>query len=305
MRPFVLRVSILAKALAALCALAIASAPVALAQHGGGGGHAGGGAAHFGGGPHVSAPPAPAISHPRPVTPAPRTSVVAPLVAPRPILRAPLYHYPFPVRPIPPGRLLFGVRARPIFFGYPFLGFGFGSLWLPNCDPFWGWGGDSFNCYGSPYSGLYYGNGFGNYGLGYGSSDLGVGDLDNQQAYPQSYYAQTFEPPPVMYSEERRESPELYLKDGTIYDVSDYWLTDNMLHFTTLEEGGQKSVEGVIAFDELDLQRTIDVNTQRGFHFVLRNEPLEQYLQDHPDAGSSSDTPSPSPAGPLPVLSQP
>jgi hypothetical protein len=31
----------------------------------------------------------------------------------------------------------------------------------------------------------------------------------------------------------------------------------------------------VIGFDELDLQRTVDVNTQQGFGFVLRSEPME------------------------------
>jgi hypothetical protein len=39
----------------------------------------------------------------------------------------------------------------------------------------------------------------------------------------------------------------------------------------------------VIDLDELDLQQTIDVATQRGFRFMLRNEPMEQYLQHHPD----------------------
>jgi hypothetical protein len=39
----------------------------------------------------------------------------------------------------------------------------------------------------------------------------------------------------------------------------------------------------VIPFDELDLQRTIDVNTRRGFRMVLRDEPWQQYLKDHPD----------------------
>ena len=47
--------------------------------------------------------------------------------------------------------------------------------------------------------------------------------------------------------------------------------------------GSPQSVKHVIGFDELDLPTTIDVNTQRGFRFVLRNEPLEQYLRDHPD----------------------
>ncbi|HXZ34252.1 MAG TPA: hypothetical protein VEH30_18410 [Terriglobales bacterium] len=67
-----------------------------------------------------------------------------------------------------------------------------------------------------------------------------------------------------------------YLKDGTVYNVTDYCLVDGQIHFTMLEEGGTKSVEHVIGFDELDLQKTIDVATQRGFRFVLRNEPLKQ-----------------------------
>jgi hypothetical protein len=50
-----------------------------------------------------------------------------------------------------------------------------------------------------------------------------------------------------------------------------------------IDETGTKSVEQVIGFDELDLQRTIDVNTQLGFKFVLRNELWQKYLQDHPD----------------------
>jgi hypothetical protein len=31
------------------------------------------------------------------------------------------------------------------------------------------------------------------------------------------------------------------------------------------------------------LQTTVDRNTRRGFRFTLRNEPVEQYLGDHPD----------------------
>jgi hypothetical protein len=85
------------------------------------------------------------------------------------------------------------------------------------------------------------------------------------------------------YSGEGRELPQLYLKDGTAYNVIDYWLVDGQIHFTMLDESGTKSVEHVIDLDELDLQQTIDVATQRGFRFMLRNEPMEQYLQHHPD----------------------
>ena len=68
-----------------------------------------------------------------------------------------------------------------------------------------------------------------------------------------------------------------------MYNVIDYWLVDSQIHFTMLDESGTKSVEHVIDLDELDLQQTIDVATQRGFRFMLHNEPMEQYLQHHPD----------------------
>ena len=151
------------------------------------------------------------------------------------------------------------VLRRPVFFGPPFYWFGFGlgfnSFWWPTCGSFWGW---EFNCYGVPF-----------YGYGYGYANY---------VSPQAY-----EYPVYQYSGEGRELPQLYLKDGTVYNVIDYWLVDGQIHFTILEQSGTKSVEQAIDLDELDLQKTIDVATQRGFQFMLRNEPVEQYLQDHPD----------------------
>jgi hypothetical protein len=88
-----------------------------------------------------------------------------------------------------------------------------------------------------------------------------------------------------------RELPQLYLKDGAIYNVTDYWLVNNRLHFTTIDESGAKWVEHTIDFDELDLQKTIDMSAQRGFHFVLRDEPMQQYLQDHPEIGEPDASP--------------
>jgi len=32
------------------------------------------------------------------------------------------------------------------------------------------------------------------------------------------------------------------------------------------------------------LRRTVEVNTRRGFRVVRRDEPLEQYFREHPDA---------------------
>jgi hypothetical protein len=99
-----------------------------------------------------------------------------------------------------------------------------------------------------------------------------------------------------------RELAQLYLKDGTVYNVTDYWLVDNQLHFTTIDDSGTQWVEHTVPFDQLDLQKTTDVSKQRGFRFVLRNEPLQEYLRDHPEIGAPGAAP---PASAQPQHSQP
>jgi hypothetical protein len=164
-------------------------------------------------------------------------------------------------------------------FGIPFFGLGFGwglgpGLWL-GCDPFWTL---NYGCYSSSFYG---------YGPEYTSPSFGP-----SYAQPQMELQNW----PVYYGEANSQYVQLYLKDGTVYNVTDYWLANGELHFKTVEENGTKVVEHEIEFDNLDLQMTIDVNTQRGFRFVLRNEPLEQYLIDHP----GSDSPAEAPAEPAP-----
>jgi len=74
--------------------------------------------------------------------------------------------------------------------------------------------------------------------------------------------------------------PQLVFKDGTTYSVTDYWRVDDQLHFVTVEEGGTKSVPHIVPFADLDVQRTTDRNTAQGFRFVVRDKPIEQWL-DH------------------------
>ena len=88
-----------------------------------------------------------------------------------------------------------------------------------------------------------------------------------------------------------RELAQLYMKDGTVYNVTDYWLVSSQLHFTTLDVSGTKWNEHTIEFSQLDLDKTIDVSKQRGFHFLLRDEPLQRYLQDHPEIGTPGAAP--------------
>jgi hypothetical protein len=75
--------------------------------------------------------------------------------------------------------------------------------------------------------------------------------------------------------------PQLVFNDGTMYNVTDYWRVNDQLHFITIEEGGTKSVPHTVPFADLDVQRTTDANKAQGFRFVLRNEPIEQWLEHH------------------------
>jgi hypothetical protein len=211
----------------------------------------------------VPVPPAP-IMHPpiyrAPVYQAPmyqppiyRAPSYAPIAAPR--LSLPYVHTsgilpvrpPGPIRPFPPR---YSVYVLPVFTT-PFWPFNY--CWWKTCNQYW------------------------TSALIYNGANIGQWNPPNYVVAPPS------ETRVYVYGQERPDVPQLFLKDGTILSVTDYWVVDGQLHFMLIEEDGIKPVEQVIPFDELDLQKTIDVNTQRGFHFLLRNEPLEQYMRDHPD----------------------
>ena len=151
------------------------------------------------------------------------------------------------------------IFPRPVFLHPPFFGFrrglGINYLWWPTCGPYSGWGfewGWGFGCNPLPY----YGYGFENY------------------VTLQPYY---------LYDQEAHGLVWLAMKDGTVYYTTDYWFIDGKVHFTSVEDGGAKSVERVMSLDELDVKKTVDVNTHRGFRVVMRDAPLDQYLRDHPD----------------------
>jgi hypothetical protein len=59
-----------------------------------------------------------------------------------------------------------------------------------------------------------------------------------------------------------------YLRDGTGYGATDYWLAGGILHFVTTY-GSEKS----IGLDQLDVQRTVDENAARGVFIVLGPSP--------------------------------
>ena len=102
--------------------------------------------------------------------------------------------------------------------------------------------------------------------------------------YPVSYPVWNFFPPLPIYAFAGSASathPQLVFRNGTAYTVADYWRVDDQLHFVTIEDGGTKSVPHAVPFGELDVQRTTDTNAAQGFRFVLRDEPIEQWLEHH------------------------
>jgi hypothetical protein len=125
---------------------------------------------------------------------------------------------------------------------------------------------------------------FWNWNLSYSSAISSPG--------PTNYLSPAYEIPVYVYGDERPDLPQLFLKDGSILNVTDYWVIDSQLHFTIIGQEDGKPEEHVIDFDALDLQTTINANTRRGFRFMLRNEPFEQYVRDHPE-------------GPPPVMTLP
>jgi hypothetical protein len=149
-----------------------------------------------------------------------------------------------PIRPFPPTLIYYPFPVGPAAF-WPF-----NSCWWGNCNFFW---------------------------------TVGYVEVPYYQYSPPNYVLAPqpqYEPP--VYGEVSRDMPQLFLKDGSVLSVTDYWVVDDRLHFTMVEYEGGSPVEHDIPFDQLDLQKTIDVNTRRGFKFMLRNEPFDRYVQDHP-----------------------
>jgi hypothetical protein len=160
-------------------------------------------------------------------------------------------------------------------FGFPFFGFGFGfgNAWF---GP-WGWDNDGFGA-------------FQNYGYPYEpsmSADIEA-RVENQPQYYESApygYRNDFALPE---SESAGPAPAadapfvmLYLKDGTVYALTNYWVAGGKLHYLT-QYGGENSV----AMDQVDMQRTVDVNAHRGVTITLRPAP---------EASAAPDSPAPAP----------
>jgi hypothetical protein len=181
-----------------------------------------------------------------------------------------------------------GLCGSGFFFGSPFGGYGFG------CDPFWGC---PLNYYGGYNNTYYNGGGFG--GQIYDQS-TDASSVSNE--FNPSRYAYPPEPSPAESAGESAgqsansapagsvNDPEvvLFLKDGSVYALTDYWVAGGKLHYRT-SYGGENSID----LDKIDMQRTVDVNSRRGIDITLKPAP-------EPSAPDPQTPPAPDPEQTVP-----
>lgn len=188
-------------------------------------------------------------------------------------------------------------------FGAGYYGFG-GSYWNAACDPFWGCQGFGYNGWGYDNSANYNdtSNGSGDYTVDAGgqSQESNPGPYENPPADMNgdaqaganagganagasvSANANSSEngansaatgganaaTPNAAAPNSGGQLFVLYMKDGSSYAVSDYWLGGGKLHYVT-SYGGENTVD----LAQLDVQKTVDVNAAAGRKFSLRAGP--------------------------------
>ncbi len=79
------------------------------------------------------------------------------------------------------------------------------------------------------------------------------------------------EPPSAAKPGAERPLTLLQLQDGSMYGLADYWIEGDRLHYLT-SYGGENSVP----FGQIDLEKTVKLNAERGIEFVLRPKPTSR-----------------------------
>jgi hypothetical protein len=145
-------------------------------------------------------------------------------------------------------------------FGWGYPGLALGGYWAPYWyQPWWGWSNYDFGYYTDNPSGGYGDNST------YSASPYSLYDFNGGSAPAESDQSSQFSPDTNWNTGNIAESTPtvlLYLKDGTMYVATNYWLSGNKLHYV-VSYGG----EGTVDMDQVDLQRTVNENAKRGVRF--------------------------------------
>ncbi len=198
----------------------------------------------------------------------------------------------------------FGIGLGPVFrpgfgFGRFGLGFGFGFGWNPCWGAIWddpfcfgGFAGPAYDYYGyPPYDPSYDPNGYPPQSFGpdpnYDPGNQAGGPApDSQSSEPSEPVNPNWDTTVNAGIATKPGSVIIYLRDGTSLSPSDYWITDDQLHYTL---AGSESTVGL---DHVDLRRTNDENARNGVRFWLKSDP-EKSPAASGDAPAASPTPEP------------
>lgn len=187
-------------------------------------------------------------------------------------------------------------------FGWPWVGFGF---W----DPFWynpWWGAGP--AYGYGYYGYPNSNVYAYPDPGYSAPEdnsAPTPEEDNQNQYDQqplngNWVTPNGPSPALAPNSSNLAVPILiYMKNGSILTVRDYWMIDGELHYL-LMSGVQRTVN----LGQVDLPRTNTENAKSGVKFIFKSAPSIT-APAQPDAEPGSPNGSPAPTQQINAVPQP
>src|SRR5262249_22859646 len=140
--------------------------------------------------------------------------------------------------------------------------------------------------YGFGLGGYYGGGGYGNgiYDNSTDGSSVSNGFNPNRYAFPYSWAE-----PSNGGASSSDHQVVLFLREGTVYAITDYWIADGKLHYVT-NYGGENTID----LEQIDIQRTVDVNAKRGVSITLKPAPQTEPTPE-PDAEPESAPPDSTP----------
>lgn len=163
-------------------------------------------------------------------------------------------------------------------WGWPGLGlWGWDPFWV---DPWWGWSAPGYGYGVYPSTNNYY-----NY---YGYPDSGTsapydnstppaqqefqndqGNSDNSNSSNGNWVTPNGPSPSSAPSSGGLAVPVLiYMKDGSVRSVRDYWMVDGDLHYILMN-----GVQSFVDLEQVDLPRTNTENAKSGVKFIFKSEP--------------------------------
>jgi hypothetical protein len=162
-------------------------------------------------------------------------------------------------------------------FGFGFGGWGWGLGWggFGFWDPFWfnpWWAAgpaDGYGYYGYPNSNIYNYSDPGYNAPDYNSNPPPVPEQDNQEPIDGNWVTPNGPSPSSAPNSGNLTVPVLiYIKDGAVYTVRDYWMVDGVLHYI-LMNGAEHSID----LERVDLPRTNTENARSGVRFIFKSQP--------------------------------